>query len=119
MEILKKQVILMLFASSILLTAEGCTTRLGDFTMLSTKNVDVSGVKQGDRQSGEDCVNHILLIPLGQPDMKNAIDRALEKGKGDILIDSVFSTKGWSAVLFGESCYVVEGTVSQTASYKR
>lgn len=119
MEILKKRVLLMMLAASVLLTAEGCTTRLGDFTMLSTKNVNVSGVKQGDRQSGEDCVNHVFFIPLGQPDMKNAIDRALEKGKGDILIDSVFSAKGWSAVLFGESCYVVEGTVSQTASYKR
>jgi len=119
MESLKKQVLLMLFASSVLFISEGCTQRLIDYTMISSKNVDVSGVKQGDRQSGEDCVYHILFIPLGQPDMKNAIDRVLEKGKGDILIDIVFSTKSWTAILFGESCYIVEGTVSQTASYAR
>ncbi len=97
----------------------GCTTRLGDFTVLSTKNVDVSGVKQGDRYSGEDCINTVLGIPLGEPNWKNAMDQALQKGKGDILIDTVLTVKGWSLILFGQSCIIIEGNVSRTASYSR
>ena len=102
-----------------LVTMLGCTTRLGDFTVLSTKNVDVSGVKQGDRYSGEDCINTVLGFPLGDVNWKNAMDQALEKGKGDVMIDTVLTFKGWSILLFGQSCIIIEGNVSRTASYKR
>jgi hypothetical protein len=100
----------------------GCSTRLGDFTVLSTKNVDVSGVKPGDRFSGEDCVSILLypFIPLGTVDWKNAMDQALERGKGDIMIDTVLTLKSWAyPYIYGQNCILVEGTVSQTASYRR
>jgi hypothetical protein len=105
----------------LVLAAEGCTTRLGDFTVLSTRNVDVAGLKPGDRFSGEDCVNFLFgMIPLGQLNLKNAMDQALEKGKGDIMVDIVLTSSGWAfPLIFGQQCVVVEGTVSQTASYKR
>lgn len=105
-----------------LLILAGCSTRLGDFTLLSTKNVDVSGVKHGDRFSGEDCVSIILwpYIPLGTVDWKNAMDQALERGKGDIMVDVVLTAKNWAIpFIFGQNCILIEGTVSQTASYKR
>lgn len=102
-----------------LVTMLGCTIRLGDFTVLSTKNVDVSAVKPGDRFSGEDCANTVLVFPLGDPNWKTAMDQALEKGKGDILIDSVVTFKYWTAILFGQRCVIIDGTVSRTASYHR
>lgn len=120
MDISRNQsVIVSLFFVCLLVVAEGCTTRLGDFTVLSTRNVDVSGLKPGDRFSGEDCINHVLLIPLGSLNYKNAMDRALEKGKGDVMVDIVLTSSAWSILLFGQTCVVVEGNVSQTASYKR
>ena len=99
----------------------GCTTRLGDFSVLSTKNIDVSGVKPGDRYSGEDCVGLLFgMVPMGDVNWKNAMDQALEKGKGDVMVDVVLTATGWVIpYIFGQSCIVIEGTVSQTASFKR
>lgn len=100
---------------------EGCSTRLGDFSVLSTKNVDVAALKPGDRFSGEDCVNYLFMfIPLGQVNWKNAMDQALERGKGDVMVDVVLTQTGWTIpFLWMQECIVIEGTVSQTASYKR
>lgn len=104
-----------------LLILEGCTTRLGDFTVLSTKNVDVSGLKPGDRFAGEDCVNILFgMIPLGDVNWKNAMDQALERGKGDVMVDIVLTQKGWVIpFIWGQQCIEIAGTVSQTASYRR
>ena len=108
-----------LFLCASLLVLDACSTRLGDFTVLSTKNVDVSGVKQGDRFTGEHCINTVLGFPLGEVNWKTAMDQALEKGKGDLMVDAVVSSKAWSVIVFGEMCIVMEGTVSRTASYSR
>lgn len=99
----------------------GCTTRLGDFTVISTKNVDVSGVKPGDRFSGEDCVSMLFgMIPMGEINWKNAMDQALERGKGDVMVDVVLTAKGWAIpYIWGQQCMEIAGTVSQTASYRR
>lgn len=113
------RIMLGLFLCAGLFVLNGCSLRLGDFTVLSTKNVDVSGVKQGDRYSGEHCINTVLGFPLGEINWKTAMDRALEKGKGDLMIDAVVSNKYWTVILFGEMCIVIEGTISRTASYAR
>lgn len=114
-----KRVVVGLFLCASVLSLTGCSLRLGDFTVLSTKNVDVSGVKQGDRYSGEHCINTVLGFPLGEINWKTAMDQALEKGKGDVLVDVVVSSKYWTAIVYGEVCVIVEGTVSRTASYSR
>lgn len=90
--------------------------------MISTKNVDVSGLKPGDRFAGEDCIWIILppYIPLGTPNWKSAMDQALEKGKGDVMVDIVVSNWAWAIPLIvGQQCVLMEGTVSQTSHYKR
>jgi hypothetical protein len=104
-----------------LISLGGCATRLGDFTVLSTKNVDVTGLKPGDRFSGEDCVGYLFaMIPLGDVNWKNAMDQALERGKGDVMVDVVLTAKGWMIpYIFGQQCIEIEGTVSQTSSYRR
>jgi hypothetical protein len=93
----------------------GCTQRLGDFTLISTKNVDLSDasidVKKGRRVTGEDCRFIALFIPLGEPSIKEAVDDALEKGNGNLLVDQVTFVRSWYVPLIvGESCYVAEGT---------
>jgi len=119
MAISAERIMLGLFLCAGLLVLDGCSLRLGDFTVLSTKNVDVSGVKQGDRFSGEHCINRVLGFPLGEINWKTAMDQALEKGKGDIMIDAVVSYKYWTVILFAEECVIMDGTVSRTASYNR
>ena len=113
----RERVLLMVFVSALLMGVEGCTTHLADIPMLSTKHVDLSGVKLGNRHKGEDCIV-FLLVPKREPDIRVAMDRAIEKGKGDMLIDLVVDRVIWSAVLVSQFCYVVEGTVARTVLYK-
>ncbi len=103
-----------LFILLIAVTLSGCVTRLGDFTLISTKNVDLSkgaSFQRGpSRVKGDDVVTIIIFIPTGIPNMKTAIDKAIESVPGGIaLLDAVLSQKAWWFI-FGESGYVVEGT---------
>lgn len=94
----------------------GCTTRLVDFTMISTKNVDWSKAatfqRAKTRVEGVDMVKIIIFIPTGVPNMKEAIDRAIEGVPGGVaLVDGVLSQKAWIIpLIYGESGFVIEGT---------
>ena len=98
--------------SFVLLT--GCTIRVVDFTAISTKNVRIPTVEKGSRVVGEDCIP-VILFPLGIPNMKEAIDRAIEKAgpEYDALVDGVVYQLNHSFV-FGQLCYRVEGTPINT-----
>lgn len=92
-----------------------CSHRLVDFTLISTKNVPISRSaeleKADKRVKGQDSKGVILSIPLGMPNMKEAIDRAIESYPGAIaLSDGVIYSKGWSCFFYGKNKYVVEGT---------
>lgn len=92
-----------------------CTRRLVDFTIISTKNVDLSKAgsfkRVGARQTGRDMTHIILSFPIGRPNLKEAIDRAIESTKGAVaLVDGVVYEKGWWAILYGQSTIIVEGT---------
>ena len=88
----------------------GCSVRVADLTLVSTKNVDLSAarldVREGRRVEGEDCV----FFLFGLPNLEDAIDEALEKGNGNIMVDQVSYQK--ARFLF--SCIEVEGTVLNT-----
>lgn len=92
-----------------------CTRRLGDFTVMSTKNVSIKG-NRGDRVKGQSCMTLILGIPVGAVDLKAAVDRAIEgAGPGfDALEDAVLSSRTVFLLLFGQSCLMVEGTSVST-----
>ena len=94
-----------------------CTHRLTDFTVISTKNVPIGkGVRpefvKGDtRVKGKDLVHTILFFPLGAPNLKEAIDKAIESTPGAIgLADGVVKSKSWYAIVYGQNAYIVEGT---------
>lgn len=92
-----------------------CTHRLVDFTVISSKNVPITEngtefKKASSRVKGVDSKWSILIFP-GIPDMKEAIDRAIEKYPGAIaLTDGVIYQKNWSCFFCGQNQYVVEGT---------
>lgn len=93
----------------------GCTQRFVDYTLLSTKNVDLSKAstfKRGpNRVNGEDNRYIIIFIPTGgRPHLKEAVDRAIESVPGAIgLVDGVVSQRGWWFII-GEDAIMVEGT---------
>lgn len=87
----------------------GCTVRMVDFTMISTKNVKTPPQTKGNRVSGETCVfNWFGAVP----DLKSAIDRAIESAgpEYDALVDGVVYETGG---LF-QTCFKVEGTPINT-----
>lgn len=93
----------------------GCTHRLGDFTAISSKNLDLShgaDFKRGvARVKGEDNVPIILTIPMGQPNMKTALDRAIETTPGAVsLVDAVLTQKCFWFILGGQCGFELEGT---------
>lgn len=97
-----------------LLWFSGCTTRLVDFTMISTKNIDLSRSadfkRAQQRVKGKDEAMIIIFIPTGVPNMKEAIDRALESVPGAVaLVDGVVYQEAFWFII-GTSSYVVEGT---------
>ena len=92
----------------------GCANRMLDFTAISSKNVEVDGTR-GERVRGESMAFLLpFCIPVKQPNIKEAVDRAIERGGGDMLIDGVVYYKGWCVFLFGQMGYSVEGTIVNT-----
>lgn len=94
----------------------GCTDRLGDFTMISTKNVDLSdaevNLSKGRRATEDDCKPIVIIFPIGRPDLKEAVDSALEEGQGNLMVDLVVYSRWWYVPpVFGLRCMVAEGTV--------
>ncbi len=93
----------------------GCTTRMADLTVVSTRNVRGIDYVEKARIKGEDCSHIILVFPTGVPNLEEAIDDALTKGHGDAMVDAVIYHKGfYIPPFYGQNCYQVEGTVVNT-----
>ncbi len=106
---------LALFAILAAFVVTSCTTRLTDFTVISSKNVDLSQMakykKGGDRVIGEDIAHIIFVIPTGMPNLKEAIDKAIESVPGCVaLADGVMSSKSFWILVYGQQGFIVEGT---------
>jgi hypothetical protein len=94
----------------------GCSQRITDFTIISSKNIDLSGstkFKRGrDRVVGKDVKHVIILIPTGISNIKQATDRAIEMTPGAVaLVDGVVDWHyWWIPYIYGRQWYQVEGT---------
>ena len=94
----------------------GCTHRLVDFTIISSKNLDLSKAgtfeRSNQRIEGEDMVHIISFIPTGQVNIKEALDRAIEKVPGCVaILDGVILSKTWWVpYIYGQMVVIVEGT---------
>jgi len=111
-----KKFMFLLLGALLSTSAIGCATRLADFTIISTKNIDLSrgaDFKRGPtRVEGEDKISIIIFIPTGTPNIKQAIDKAIQSVPGAVaLLDGVITQKSfWIPYIYGECSYVVEGT---------
>ena len=91
----------------------GCVNRLGDFTVMSTKNMDIKrtlhSVDTGKRLTGDDTVL-ILLFPWGTPNLEEAIDNAIEKDKRAVgLSDVTLKSFIYGIGFLGIAGFEVEG----------
>ena len=94
----------------------GCTQRIADFTVMSTKNIEMSRLAEmrvGERLEGVDSKPIILLFPTGNPTIEEAIDNAIEQQPGGVaLVNGTVSLSSfYLPPLFGEIKYMVEGDV--------
>jgi len=104
-------------ALMVAIIASGCTQRIGDFTIISSKNVEIGGkYKMLVRQEGVHKISMILGIPIGTPDLKQAVDNCIEAGKGDLLANAVIESNYWTAIVYGQAGYKVIGDVWGKAS---
>lgn len=110
---IQKSLVCFIFIVAIAFSLTSCSYRLGDFTILSTKNYNASmKFKNAGRFEGKDSVFVLLGIPFGQPNIENAVDDAIEKGRGVYLINAVLEAKSG---LFSMA-YVVTGDVFAEAT---
>ena len=106
---------------ALLLSGAGCVIRHGDFTVASTKVFRLSEfeLEKADRAKaveGRDVAHIIVLFPTkGNATMEEAMDRALEQGRGDMMTDVVI--KSWFfyiPYIYGQQGWTVKGDVVKT-----
>lgn len=100
----------------LLLTA--CSSKMTDFTILSTNNVDLRQAENlktlPNKVEGRDSEFTFLLLPLGSRNIEAAIKDALDKTPGAVaLVDGeIRKTRTWFPVpwlLYDKASYVVIG----------
>ena len=100
----------------------GCwNQRLGDFSVVSSRNFDLNDnyVLLEKGVIGEDIQYIILFIPTGQINIENAVDDALKRVDGDVLTNATIKLKGfYIPYIYGKSGYIVEGDVWKKSDAK-
>lgn len=96
----------------------GCATHLTDLSMITNKNValsriDLDRAPQKKNIVGKETRFVFLFIPFGVPKIQGAVNDALRRGNGDLLIDASVYAKGWW-FLVGQQSIEVRGTVVKT-----
>lgn len=112
-----------LFLPLLIIVFSGCTQRLGDLTIASTKNVAFTReggigtqyVEVGDCE-GRDFDYLIVFIPTGTPNIEDAADNCLDNGDGDLMTNVVLRSRFIYFVLGAQTGYLVEGDVWKEAS---
>ncbi|MBR6374318.1 MAG: hypothetical protein IKS20_14155, partial [Victivallales bacterium] len=83
--------VLLLLALTICLSS--CVSRIGDFTVASSKNIDIKRtlhvVDTKRRVKGTDGKCIIIFIPVGIPNLKEAMDNAEEKAPNCVGLSDV------------------------------
>ena len=105
---------LCLLATSLFLLS-GCSQRVGDFTVISTKNTELGQkfvrTNLKAKTIGIDSKPTVVFIPFGTPSIKEAVDKALESEGAQVLTDVVvYYDYYYIPYIYGETKYRVEGT---------
>ena len=97
----------------------GCSTRIGDFSVLSTGAPQYDSMAEApiiQSVTGEDGRGWFLFIPLGAaPNMKEAVHQCLDKGNGDFMERARIYSTCWTFFgLFSYEGYKVVGDVGNS-----
>ncbi len=104
-------------AASSLLLATGCSTRIAEFSVVSTKNVELSRIDVKKAAVVHDVTGVsreyiIFFFPTGTPTIQQAVDQALRSGGGDIMTSAKVDAGGWYIpLLFGINYVKATGDV--------
>ena len=113
---MKKNKIILIILALTGLIVSSCSQRFLDFTLISSKNVDLSKAttfqRGKERVEGKDMAHWIIVIPTGTVNVKEALDRAIESTPGCVaLLDGVIYMKFWYIpYIYGMQSATVEGT---------
>lgn len=93
-----------------------CYSKIGDFSVVSTRNSNITKwEKFPQRVIGRSCTNILLFIPISVRNLKDAIDDSIDKSNkesrvsNESLLDVKIYRYWWSLILYTRSCYEVEG----------
>ena len=104
--------------ATVAVVAAGCTTRYGDLTVGSTKNIPADLEILRENVVGRDCSHNILgLFTFGvqNPTIDGALDNAIEQVKGaDALSDAALYWDRVITIIYNRACVRVEGTAIRT-----
>ncbi len=106
---MKKNILITL----VILIFFGCSSKLAEFTIISTKNFDSQkGLIEIGKVSGSDNASIICIFPTGKISMENAVDRAIEGAPNCCAISNAkFHQYFWYIpYIYGQGGIVVEGT---------
>jgi|ETNmetMinimDraft_15_1059895.scaffolds.fasta_scaffold317186_1 hypothetical protein len=89
-------------ATVFIMSLAACTTRTGDLNLIATKNISsLKNAESRGRFEESDCK------VFGIPNVEEAIDRTIEKGDGNALVDAVLY---YDTAPFN-NCFRAKGTV--------
>ncbi len=88
----------------------GCSTRVADLTVVSTKNFNMNSgnIATGGRVVGSSNVP-VILFPIGYPSLKEAVDNAIEKDRCAVGLSNAVIYNNFFAFLFGYVGISVKG----------
>lgn len=95
-----------------------CSTHLTDLSVISNKNVNLDNINIDQKPhiknvTGSDSKFVFLFIPFGTPQIKTALNDALRKADGDVMVDASVYNKSWW-FLIGVNTIEINGTVVKT-----
>ena len=93
----------------------GCSTRVADLTVVSTKNANLNSDQfvTGKRVTGKDTKYIISFIPTGTPSIKEAVDQAIEQDACAVALSNMAMDHEffWFPYIFGITSYRAEGNL--------
>ena len=106
-----KSIAVVIFAAAL---ATGCTRRMGDFTYISTKNLNLAKFTTEDSQKAQPVTGEdqkwIVILPGSVPNVEDAVDRALEGSDAQALTNARIYYKVWYVpYVVGQWGFVVKG----------
>ena len=97
----------------------GCSARVGDLTIVSTRNINLSekiplNANKATRFSGEDCnFFSFNYYPFFNkiPNLEVAVERALRQGNGNLMLDEVTVASDVWVIIGNIKCIQATGAV--------